>query len=176
MTLKHELMIKYDSAQQVLFEHDETETLPHRPDAFFILHFPQAPEGQRYAHFFYEADRKNTTTERMRRKFRSHFHFVVRQKRHRLKYNIHRVRAVLTETVDTTWAENLRNATHHPAVCGEKPTPLFWFTASQIFEQEREIQQAKRTQKLPRFLAEPDLIFQKVWATPVNDELVSLLD
>ncbi|MDA2937992.1 hypothetical protein MYX75_06995 [Acidobacteria bacterium AH-259-A15] len=176
MTLKHELMIKYDSAQQVLFEHEETETLPHRPDAFFTLHFPRASEGEQYAHFFYEGDRKNTDTLRMRRKFRSHFHFVVRQKRHRLKYNIHRVRAVLTETLDTAWADNLRQAAGHPIVSGAKPSPLFLFTASQIFEQQDEIQQGNTTRKLPRFLAQPDLVLRKVWVSPVNDELVSLLD
>ena len=30
-------------------------------DALFTLHFPKAPEGQRYSHFFYEADRRRST-------------------------------------------------------------------------------------------------------------------
>jgi len=80
-----------------------------------------------------EADRKNTTTQKMRKKYRTHFQFVVGQKRHRLKYGIHRVRAVLTETFDTAWAEALREAAQHPIVSGANPSPLFWFTASQIF-------------------------------------------
>ncbi|MDA2933797.1 replication-relaxation family protein [Acidobacteria bacterium AH-259-D05] len=168
--------LRYDSKQQVLFEHEETKKLPHRPDAFFSLHFPNAPEGGRYSHFFYEADRKTSDTDRFVKKLRVHFHFVVRQKRHRLKYNTQRIRAVLTETLDTSWAENLREAARHPAVSGEKPSPLFWFTASQIFEQEREVPEGKRLRKVSRFLAQPNLIFEKVWASPVNDKLISLLD
>ena len=34
-----------------------TARMPHRPDAFFTLFFPSAPEGKRHSNFFYEADR-----------------------------------------------------------------------------------------------------------------------
>lgn len=160
-------------------ETDDSERLPHRPDAFFTLHFPQAPEGAQHAHFFYEADRKTTSTKKMVKKLRAHFHFVVRQRRHQEKYQIRRLRAVLVETLDVAWAEALREAARHPIVSGAKPSPLFWFTASELFTKEREVQQSRGVRALPRFLVEPDLIFKKVWATPLtpaSGELVSLLD
>ncbi|MBI3941085.1 MAG: hypothetical protein HY315_09640 [Acidobacteria bacterium] len=62
---------------------------------------------------------------------------------------------------------------------GNKPTPLFWFTASEIFNEPRRAGEGTRPREVPRFIADPDLIFQKVWATPLmrdSTELVSLLD
>ena len=41
-------------------EMDQTEYLPHRPDAFFSLSFPSDPAGREPLHFFYEADRHRT--------------------------------------------------------------------------------------------------------------------
>src|SRR5579863_9771458 len=38
-------------------EGDEKEKLPVEPDAMFSLRFPDRPEGQQLAHFFFEADR-----------------------------------------------------------------------------------------------------------------------
>ena len=41
------------------------------------------------------------------------------------------------------------------------------------------MEQGRGMRKISRFLAEPDLIFKKVWATPLtqdSQELVSLLD
>src|SRR5206468_73032 len=46
------------------FGDERTEKLPHRPDAFFTLRFPGEPEGRQRAHFFYELDRKTSTTTR----------------------------------------------------------------------------------------------------------------
>jgi hypothetical protein len=89
-------------------ELDETEYLPHRPDAFFTLSFPNS--GREDLHFFYEADRHRTDTNKYNKKLRGHFHFIVKQKLHREFYDIQRVRAVLTETVDDEWAERLRQA------------------------------------------------------------------
>ena len=167
------------TAQATLWvETEETERVSYELDAFFTLHFPHAPEGQRFAHFGYEADRKTMGTQAMRTKYRKAFHFVVRQKLHRQwkQYQIHRIRAILTETLDAHWADHLRRTAAHPLVSGSKPSPLFWFTTSQIFEKEYEVEKGKHTQRLPAFLVKPDLIFQKVWVSPVNDELVSLLD
>lgn len=167
-------------------ETDQIEILPHRPDAFFTLHFPEAQEGSKKANFFYEADRKTTETKKMAKKFRAHFHYVAKQQRHYEKYQVRRIRAVLTETLDTDWVERLRlDAARHPMVSGERPSPLFWFTASSIFDERQvgplagEAGEGSRGRKIPRFLAEPDLIFQKVWATPLTSnptELISLLE
>ena len=138
-----------------------------------------APEGQQNAHFFYEADRKTTSTKKFIKKLRAHFRYIARGRKHEEKYQIRRVRAVLIETLDTAWAEELRQAARHPIVSGNKPTPLFWFTASEVFTESREVEQGRGMRKISRFLAEPDLIFKKVWATPLtqdSQELVSLLD
>jgi hypothetical protein len=59
-------------------------------------------------------------------KLKAHYEFI-RQKKHQPKYGITRIRAVLVETLDTKWAEELRQASAE--IC---PVPLFWFTASEI--------------------------------------------
>ena len=152
-------------------ETDQTEQLPHRPDAFFTLNFPNDP-GREPLHFFYEADRHRTNTHKYNKKLRAHFHFVVKQKQHQQIYGINRVRAVLTETIDDEWAESLRQAANHVTVSGSHPSPLFWFTTSRLFVQES----IAGTRALPTYLNQPDLIFRKIWASPVDDTFHSLID
>ncbi len=152
-------------------ELDETEPLPHRPDAFFTLSFPKDPD-RHSSHFFYEADRHRTNTHKYNKKLRAHFHFVVKQKRHQEIYSIDRVRAVLTETIDDDWAERLRQSSSHPTVSGSKASPLFWFTTSRLFTDE--IQSGNR--KLPTYVERPEIILRKVWASPVDNTLYSLMD
>jgi hypothetical protein len=153
-------------------ETDQSEQLPHRPDAFFTLNFPKDP-GREPLHFFYEADRHRTNTHKYNKKLRAHFHFVVRQKKHQQTYGINRVRAVLTETIDDEWAEALRLAANHVTVSGSKPSPLFWFTTSRLFVQESPIAGARA---LPTYLQQPDIVFRKIWASPVDDTFHSLID
>jgi hypothetical protein len=98
-------------------ELEQTEQLPHRPDAFFALNFPN-DAGREPLHFFYEADRHRTNTTKYNKKLRAHFYFVVKQKLHQELYGTNRIRAVLTETVDDEWAERLRQAAHHATVSG----------------------------------------------------------
>jgi hypothetical protein len=155
-------------------ELDETEDLPHRPDAFFTLSFPNS--GRDDLHFFYEADRHRTDTNKYNKKLRAHFHFVVKQKLHRKFYDIQRVKAVLTETVDDEWAERLRQAAGHVAVSGTKPSPLFWFTTSRLFIEEAMVQNNGRARALPMHLRHPEIVIRKIWASPVNDTLHSLID
>lgn len=152
-------------------ETNETEELPHRPDAFFTLRFPN-DEGREPMHFFYEADRHRTDTNKYNRKLRAHFHFAVKQK-HRLKesYGLNRIRAVLTETIDDEWAERLRSAANHPTVSGSKPSPLFWFTTSRLFTQDYVSEKGAR----PTYLVKPEIVFASIWATPVDDTLHSLI-
>ena len=155
-------------------ELDETEQLPHRPDAFFTLSFPNSDRED--LHFFYEADRHRTDTNKYNKKLRAHFHFVVKQKLHREFYEIQRIRAVLTETVDDEWAERLRQAAGHVTVSGNKASPLFWFTTSRLFVEEALVQDNGRARALPMHLRHPDIVIRKIWASPVNDTLHSLID
>jgi hypothetical protein len=155
-------------------EVDDSEQLPHRPDAFFTLSFPNS--GREDLHFFYEADRHRTNTNKYNKKLWAHFHFIVKQKRHQDIYAINRVRAVLTETMDDHWAEHLRQAANHVRVSGSKPSPLFWFTTSRLFVEEAVVQQGGLARTLPMHLRHPDIVIRKIWASPVNDTLHSLID
>lgn len=148
-------------------ELEETEDMPHRPDAFFTLKLTDRNGNSEQVHFFYEADRHRTNASKYNQKLRAHFHFVVKQKRHLEIYGINRVRAVLTETVDDEWAEYLRQAANEVVVSGSKPSSLFWFTTSRLFIGEG-VQ--------PTYLTRPDIIFAPIWATPVDDTLHSLVD
>lgn len=158
---------------QVWGETDDEDYLPHRPDAFFSLYYPYKPADQQWAHFFYEADRKTTSTTKHNRKLRAHFYFIVKKKLHELTYGIKRVRAVLIETLDDAWAETLRSAAGDYAVSGNKPSPLFWFTTSRLFTQPTGREGDKSH---PAYLTHPEIILQQIWATPEGPRLYSLLD
>ena len=159
-----------------LCELDEAEKLPHRPDGFLTLYVRDAPSGEQFRNYFYEADRKNTSTTKHNRKLRAHFHYIVKQRLHQLKYGIERVRAVLIETLDDDWAEQLRTAAEHPGVSGNKPSSLFWFTTSRLFTEQVEVREGNRTKLLPKFLLNPEIIFQRIWAPPAQQQLYSLFD
>jgi len=167
-------VLRFDGKQWL--ETDKTETLPHRPDAFFTLYFPQEAEGRRNAHFFYEADRKHTSVKKHNRKLRAHFHYIVKQRQHEEDYGIKRIRAVLIETIDDDWADTLRSAAAHPVVSGNKPSPLFWFTTSRLFTQQQEIDDNGRKRKIPYHLLHPEVVLKKIWASPADDTLYSLSD
>ncbi len=152
-------------------EINEIEQLPHRPDAFFTLSFPKGSAER--LHFFYEADRHRTDTNKYNRKLRAHFHFVVKQKdRLKQKYGLNRIRAVLTETIDDEWAERLRGAANHVTVSGPKASPLFWFTTSRLFTSARSTENSHQL----TYLVKPEIIFAKIWATPVDETLHSLIE
>lgn len=150
-----------------------TELLPHRPDAFFTLYFPGKPEGKQRSHFFYEADRGTENTTRFKLKLRAHFHYVVKQQRQRqdLCYNVHGIRAVLTESTDIQWAHNLRLAARHPIV-SPKPSPLFWFTTSAVLTKPF----AHGGRMVPRYLLQPEAIFERIWANPTENRFFNLAD
>jgi hypothetical protein len=162
------------TTSQFSFGNERTARLPHRPDAFFTLHFPNEPEGRQRAHFFYELDRKTTTTKRFIKKLRAHFEFIVRQRLHEKHYGIKRVRAVLVETTDPAWAERLREAARNPYVSGDTASPLFWFTVSEIFTRKKAPQDGATA--LPHFLLRPELVFDPIWISPLNDQFHSLLE
>ena len=144
------------------------ELLPHRPDAFFTLRFPNEREGQNRSNFFYEADRKTTNIPKMLKKLKAHFEFI-RQKKHQELYGIRRIRAVLVETLDTKWAEELRQAS--ASIC---PLPLFSFTASEIFAVEKPNPDRKGT--LALFLMRPEIVLHGVWVSTAGDRVLTLDD
>jgi hypothetical protein len=154
-------------------EAEVSESIPHRPDAFFSLTFPNQP-GREPLHFFYEADRHRTNTYRFNKKLRGHFYFIVKQQQHKTLYGVKRIRAVLTETVDDEWADRLRLASGHATVSGTKPTSLFWFTTSRLFVEA--FQQKDGGVGLPAYLQRPEIVLGKIWASPVGDKLYSLTD
>jgi hypothetical protein len=159
------LILRYPNGrqEQKFYELDENETLPHRPDAFFTLLIHQEGSDPRRSSFFYEADRKTTNTTRFIKKLRAHFYYIIRQRLHNEHYGTSRIRAVLTETLDKNWAENLREAARHQLVSGNTPSPLFWFTASENFTTSVEIYEGKnvkRIRSVPRFLVTPKLILE----------------
>ncbi len=154
-----------------LIESEETETLPHRPDAFFALYFPDREGEEKTQHFFYEADRKNTSIKKFNKKLRAHFHYIVKQKRHVADYGVKRIRAVLVESIEDHWTNQLRLHSRHPVVAGSKPSPLFWFTTSDlIFEQKTTIRIKGAEKEILQFLEKPELVFEKIWATPADDD------
>jgi hypothetical protein len=155
-------------------EKDQTESLPHRPDAFFTLSF--AEDGREPLHFFYEADRHRTNAHKYNKKLRAYFHFIVKQRQHQRIYGIDRIRAVLTETIDDEWAERLRRAAGSVTVSGSKPSPLFWFTTSRLFTEAIASDDSRPGRTLPTHLHRPDIVLRKIWASPVNDTLHSLTD
>jgi hypothetical protein len=157
------------------FELEETERLPHRPDAFFTLRFTGQRGDEQEASYFYEADRKRTATKKHNKKLRAHFHYVVKQRKHQEHYGVSRIRAVLVETITASWADELRQAARHYAVSGPKPSPLFWFTTSEIFTKPVEVKEGARPRQAPLHLARPEIIFDRIWATPVDDTLYALL-
>ena len=154
-----------------LTEADGTEILPHRPDAFFALHFPDRTGEDQTQYFFYEADRKTTSIKKMQKKLRSHFHYVVRQKKHINDYGVKRIKAVLIESINDHWTNSLRLAARHKIVSGNRPSPLFWFTTSDVIFERLITKKIKSTEKqIPVFLEKPELVFEKIWATPTDDD------
>lgn len=154
-------------------EQTETEPLPHRPDAFFTLHFPANPNDKQHVHFMYEADRGSSSATRFKLKLRAHWHFIVKQNLQRTTgaYNVHSIRAVLTESTTMQWAHNLRQAARHPIV-SPKPSPLFWFTTSELLTQP--VTAGNRT--VPLYLDQPEMIFKRIWANPIEEQFFKLTD
>jgi hypothetical protein len=153
-------------------EMDQSDILPHRPDAFFTLSFPEDSRREP-AHFLYEADRHRTNVPRFNKKLRAHYHFVEKQRLHPKTYGVDRIKAVLTETVDDAWAEYLRQSADHFVVSGSNPSNLFWFTTSRFFTQ---VKGGAGSVRLPVYLTAPEIVLAQIWATPVDDTLHSLLD
>ena len=148
---------------------NETERLPVEPDALFTLRFPNRPQGQQFAHFFYEADRGTMNSTDMMKKLRAYYHFIKKQQAHRQAFGIHPIRAVLTETTNEARAKKLMTLVNHPLVCGpDKRAGLFWFTISTLFtgDAPEPSQQALHLSKPHPYLDHPEILLQPIWALP----------
>lgn len=144
-------------------ETSATRNLPVEPDAIFTLHFPALPEGQQDFHFAYEADRGTMPPADMLRKFRAYYYFVKKHRKHIEAFGIHPIRAVLVEAPDEQRALKLMEIAGNPLVSGpNKRAGLFWFTISELFT--APVEQGGR--KLPKYLVQPDVVFDREWALP----------
>jgi hypothetical protein len=108
---------------------DSRHNLPHRPDAFFTLRFPNAPEGQQRSNFFYEADRQTSSMPRFKQKLEGHLFFLL-QGRHK-QYGIQKIRAVLVHTLKVNWEAQLKRTAAQLAASEPLAAHLFWFTSSE---------------------------------------------
>jgi hypothetical protein len=106
--------------------------LPHRPDAFFALRFPNAPEGQQRSNFFYEADRQTSNLSRFKQKLEAYLAFLI-QGKHK-QYGIQKMRAVLVHTLKKDWADQLKGIAAQLAASQPLAAHLFWFTSIEEIE------------------------------------------
>ena len=172
--------MEYDRDGELWAEGFGKEDLPWRPDAFFVLGFRRPePEPELQLGFAYEYQKTTETAhERLLRKYRAHFQFVIQDKP--LQYfGVKRLRAVLTETPNVKQANFLRKLTRDPIV-SKKPSPLFLFTSSEFFRKLAEIRDAESDQELtdqPQgFWPKPESVLKPIWWNPASRDAVSLLD
>ena len=56
---------------------------------------------------------------------------------------------------------------HHPLVCGQnKRSGLFWFTVSTLLADADAPTHVQAGRTLPRYLKQPAVIFEPIWALP----------
>src|SRR5262249_29913592 len=117
-------------------------------------------------------------TTRFIKKLRAHYRFIVYQKKHRQTYQVPSIRAVLIETSNSDWAENLRAAARHKVISPNN-APLFWFTASAVFTRPVDTETSwppKRPRSLAYHLVHPKVIFEPHWRSPADETKHSVLD
>jgi hypothetical protein len=137
----------------------------YEPDALFSLRFSDRPAEEQLVHFFFEADRGTMVASDMLKKLRGYYHLIKRQKRHAELFGVHPVRSVLIETTSEPRGKRLMELVSHPMVCGPaKRAGLFWFTISPLFIDPLPSATSKRP--LPRYLHQPEVVFDPIWALP----------
>ena len=137
------------------------------PDALFTLRFTIGREGERPAHFFYEADRGTMGMTDILKKFRGYYHFIKKQRKHREAWGVHPIRAVLIETTDEARAKKLMELVNHPLVCGPgNRVGLFWFTISPLFSDPAQAHSNKGGRGVSLHLGQPSTVFTLIWALP----------
>lgn len=108
---------------------DGQRNLPHRPDAFFSLEFPNATEGQRRSNFFYEADRGTSSLSRVKDKLEAHLHFLLQRKH--VEYGIQKIRAVLLHTITEGRTKQLMDVVAQLTASMPLAAHLFWIASSE---------------------------------------------
>ncbi|HET6842994.1 MAG TPA: replication-relaxation family protein [Candidatus Angelobacter sp.] len=106
------------------------KALPHRPDAFFSLEFPNAAQGQQRSNFFYEADRGTSSLTRMKEKFEAHLLFLLQRKH--TDYGVQKIRAVLIHAISESRAQQLMAVAAQLAENIPLAAHLFWFTSDEL--------------------------------------------
>ncbi len=71
------------------------------------------------------------------------------------------------------WAHQLREAAKKTMV-SPKPSPLFWFTTSELFL--KPDPEANEPRPLPAYLRQPEIVFKRIWALPAEDKFLNLAD
>jgi hypothetical protein len=108
---------------------DGKKVLPHRPDAFFSLHFPNSPEGQQKSSFFYEADRGTSSMGKLKEKLEAHVLFLLAHKH--IEYGVQKIRAVLVHTITKSRTEQLQDIVAQLAAKQPLAAHLFWLASSE---------------------------------------------
>lgn len=108
------------------------QTLPIARTLFSRFILPTARTAIKSSISFTRRTGKRASAKKLNRKLRAHFHYVVKQKKHIADYGVKRIRAVLVESVENYWTNQLRLHARHPAVSGSKLSLLFWFTTSDV--------------------------------------------
>src|SRR5437867_4373252 len=88
------------------------------PDALFSVRFLDRSRDRQLVHFCYEADRGSMPMADMLKKLRAYYHFIKRLQKHREKFGVHPIRAVLIETTDESRARKLMELVEEPIVIG----------------------------------------------------------
>jgi hypothetical protein len=86
--------------------------LPVRPDAYFILHHTERPEGKNRLHLFLEADRSTMSHQRMEQKVRGYIAYH-EQQRHARKYADMKSFRLATVTQTRGRAKELQSGLQH---------------------------------------------------------------
>lgn len=112
-------------------ECEKMPSIPHRADAYFILHFPNSPEDRRRKHFFYETERDTTNTTRFKAKLAKYIHFF-NSGTYSEKYGARKGRAVLIETTSIARMNQLMRVAREITELEPLTAALFWFSASGV--------------------------------------------
>jgi hypothetical protein len=154
---------------------DQPEQLPHRPDAFFALNFPN-DAGREPLHF----SMRPTGTEPTRRSTtRNSEHtslFVVKQKPHRQLYGTNRIRAVLTETWTMSGQRGCARQHTTRRLTDRNHRRCSGLPRRDYSPRKQRTPEDREGRPQPAYLRKPEIVFPQIWASPVNNTLHSLLD
>lgn len=64
------------------------------------------------------------------------------------------------------WTDTLRRSARHPVVSGQKPSPLFWFTTSEVFTKKIEVTENSKTKSNRSFFSNRNLSLTKFGRLP----------